>query len=142
MLAEVMEIVAGQLPERRAGVLAGFRRGKLRGRLYPGLVPDAAARVEGVLWEGLDATALARIDRFEGALYERQHGEVMLPAAERRATHVYVLVPAQRSLLLERDWDEAEFRTLYLRGYLAGCHAFARAWSGGGSASREQVEDE
>lgn len=126
MLAEVMECVAGRRCERRPAVLAGFRRGRLRDRLYPGLVPDAAARVEGVLWEGLDAAALARIDRFEGELYERRRCEVAPAAGERVAADVYVLAPAHRALLLARDWDEAEFRALHLADYLAGCRAFAR----------------
>jgi len=121
-----MELVAGRRLEPRAAVLAGFRRGRLRGQLYPGLVPDAAARVAGVLWEGLDPAALARIDRFEGALYERQRCEVAPAAGARCAAYVYVLATAHRARLLEGDWDEAEFRTHHLSDYLAACRAFAR----------------
>ena len=142
MFAEVMEIVAGGRPERRGAVLSGFRRGRLHGRLYPGLVPDAAARTHGVLWEGLESAALRRIDRFEGALYERQRCEVALGSGERRAAFVYVLAPAQRALLLELDWDEAEFRARHLQDYLTHCRAFARELEGGASAPREQVQDE
>ena len=142
MFAEVMEIVAGCRPESRVAVLMGFRRGRLRGRLYPGLVRDAAAQTHGVLWEGLESTELARIDRFEGALYERQRCEVVLGSGERRAAFVYVLGPSpQRAQLLELDWDEAEFRARHLTGYLADCRAFARELEGA-SAPREQVQDE
>jgi gamma-glutamylcyclotransferase (GGCT)/AIG2-like uncharacterized protein YtfP len=130
-----MELVAGRRLEPCAAVLAGFRRGRLRGQLYPGLVPDAAARVAGVLWEGLDRTVLARIDRFEGALYERQRCEVAPAAGEPCAAYVYVLAPAHRARLLPHDWDEAEFRALHLPDYLEACRAFARELGRAGRGS-------
>jgi gamma-glutamylcyclotransferase (GGCT)/AIG2-like uncharacterized protein YtfP len=129
MLAEVMEIVAGRpFPSRRAA-LPGYRRRLLRGRVYPGIVPAAGEAVEGVLWEGLDAAALARIDRFEGALYDRPELRVTPASGESCAAFVYVLRDAQRALLTESAWDEAEFRARHLRDYLAGCRAFARELS-------------
>jgi gamma-glutamylcyclotransferase (GGCT)/AIG2-like uncharacterized protein YtfP len=126
MLAEVMEIVAGRpLPSRRAA-LRGYRRRRLRGRVYPGIVPAAGETVEGVLWEGVDAAALARIDRFEGSLYDRPELPVAVAPDESCAAFVYVLRREHEALLGEAGWDEAEFRARHLRAYLGECRAFAR----------------
>jgi gamma-glutamylcyclotransferase (GGCT)/AIG2-like uncharacterized protein YtfP len=126
MLAEVMEIVAGhRLPSRRAE-LPGYGRRLLRGAVYPGLVPAAGETTAGVLWEGLDAPALARIDRFEGSLYVRPELCVTLAPGERCTAFVYLLRPEHRALATAGAWDEAEFRARHLDEYLAACRAFAR----------------
>jgi gamma-glutamylcyclotransferase (GGCT)/AIG2-like uncharacterized protein YtfP len=115
LVAEVMERVAGRrLPAERA-VLVGWRRRLLRGATYPGLVPAPAESVEGLLYDGLDAEALARIDRFEGALYERRELAVTLGSGESRPAFVYVLRPEHRELVSELPWSEAEFRARHLR---------------------------
>ena len=134
MLGEVMELVGGRRFTQRPALLAGFQRRRLRGEVYPAIVPAAATRVEGVLWEDLDRAALARIDRFEGAIYERQEQPVEVADGEVRSAFVYVLRPEQRVLLLEYDWDEAEFRACHLRDYLAACRAFVHELAGAGPA--------
>jgi gamma-glutamylcyclotransferase (GGCT)/AIG2-like uncharacterized protein YtfP len=119
MLAEVMEVVAGRrFPQERA-VLAGYRRRLLRGVVYPGIVPAPSESVVGVLFEGLDPPALARLDRFEGALYARPELRVTAASGESRVAFVYVLRPEHASLMTDAPWDEAEFRTRHLRDYLA-----------------------
>lgn len=129
MLAEVMETVAGRGFASRRATLPGHRRRVLRDRVYPGIVPDAVESVEGVLWEGLDAAALARIDRFEGSLYDRPERTIGLAAGERCTAFVYVLRPEHAGLLAEASWDEAVFRARHLRAYLADCREFARELS-------------
>jgi hypothetical protein len=136
MLPEVIEIVAGRRLASRAAVLSGYERRALRGEVYPAIAPASGGRVAGVLWEGLDAAALARIDRFESEIYERVVCEVEAERGERCAAQAYVLVPAHRARLLAHDWDEAEFRRRHLAEYLVGCRDFAR----GLSAPREQVK--
>ena len=126
MLPEVMEILAGRRLPSRAAVIAGYARHALRGVVYPAVVPAAGARVAGVLWEGLDAAALALIDRFEGELYERAACEAEVAGGGGVAAQVYVLAPAYRARLLAHDWDEAEFRRLHLTRYLEGCRGFVR----------------
>jgi len=126
MLPEVMEIVAGRCFAARSATLAGYRRRLLRDRVYPGLVPAAGESVEGVLWEDLDAPALARIDRFEDAPYERLELRVTVAPGESCAAFVYLLRPEHRALATDAAWHEAEFRASHLRDYLADCRTFAR----------------
>jgi gamma-glutamylcyclotransferase (GGCT)/AIG2-like uncharacterized protein YtfP len=126
MLDEVMEVVAGRLFARGTAALAGFRRRTLRGQVYPAIVPASDETVDGVLWDALDPPALARIDRFEGPLYERQLRSVAISSGELRSAFVYVLRPEHAGLLADASWDEASFRARHLADFLGACRAFAR----------------
>lgn len=125
-----MEVVAGRRFAAQPAALAGFRRRLVRGAVYPAVVPAAGERIEGVLWAGLDRAALARIDRFEGSLYERPELSVELAQGERCAAYVYVLRPEQLALATDAPWDETEFRARHLHDYLVTCRAFARETAG------------
>jgi gamma-glutamylcyclotransferase (GGCT)/AIG2-like uncharacterized protein YtfP len=129
MLPEVMEIVAGRRFAARDATLVGYRRRLLRDRVYPGLVPAAGESVGGVLWEDLDPPALARIDRFEDAPYERVELRVAVAPGESCAAFVYLLRPEHAALATDAAWHEAEFRARHLRDYLADCRTFARELS-------------
>jgi gamma-glutamylcyclotransferase (GGCT)/AIG2-like uncharacterized protein YtfP len=126
MLPEVMEVVAGRRCTARPAVLPGHRRRLLRGAVYPVLVPAAGESVAGVLWEALDEAALARIDRFEDAIYERIRRRVVLARDEEREAFVYVLRPEHAALAADDAWDEADFRVRHLGAFLAACREFAR----------------
>ena len=125
MLPEVMELVGGAALRREPARLGGFRCGALRGAVYPGLVPEAGAVTRGVLWSGLDERVVARVDRFEGELYERRSTSVEREVGVACEAWVYVLRPGGRGLLLDAPWDEAGFRARHLTAYLRGCRGFA-----------------
>ncbi len=102
--------------------------------MYPAVVPAASESVEGVLYEGLDLPALAKLDRFEGAFYARPELRVTLASGESCPAFVYVLRPEHASLATDAPWDEAEFRARHLRDYLVACRAFVRELGDGSSA--------
>ena len=133
MLAEVMELVVGRRFAQQSAVLAGYRRRLLRGAVYPAIVPAASESVRGVLFEGLDLPALARLDRFEGALYARPELRVAVAMGESCSAFVYVLRPEHHSLATDALWDEAEFRARHMRDYLVACRAFVRELAEGTS---------
>ena len=60
-----MHAVAGILPEGVPAVLPGHRRRVVAGEKYPGIVPDAAETVEGILYLNLPEEALVRLDAFD-----------------------------------------------------------------------------
>jgi hypothetical protein len=126
MLPEVMEIVAGRRFECVPARLAGWRRRLLRDAVYPAVLPAPGETTAGVLWRGLDGRALARIDRFEGGLYERPQLRVELESGAACSAFVYVLRVEEHARASDAPWDEADFRARHLRGYLAACRAFAR----------------
>jgi gamma-glutamylcyclotransferase (GGCT)/AIG2-like uncharacterized protein YtfP len=126
VLPEVMEIVAGRRLASRPAELRGWRRRLLRGAVYPALLPASDETTAGVLFEGLDAATLARLDRFEGEPYERLLLCVAPASGASSEAFVYVLRPERHALLSDAPWDEAEFRARHLADYLVGCRAFAR----------------
>ena len=85
-----VQAIAGRRLPRRPAVLEGFERVEPAGS-YPYVVPRDGAKVDGVLLDEVDDTALARLDAYEdeGGLYVRR--EVVAVADGRRvACHVYV----------------------------------------------------
>ena len=109
MCPDIMEEVAGARVCGTPGTLHGYRRCGVRGEVYPGLVPDEACRVEGVVYRDLTATAWRRLDRFEGTLYERVAVQVALGEGRRLEAGTYVVRPAARLHLTATDWDFHEF---------------------------------
>jgi gamma-glutamylcyclotransferase (GGCT)/AIG2-like uncharacterized protein YtfP len=130
MLPEVMEVVAGRRCAARPALLHAHRRRLLRGAVYPVLLPAAGESVAGVLWEGLDDASLARIDRFEDAIYERTRRRVVLASGEEREAFVYLLRPEHAALAADDAWEEADFRARHLAAFLASCREFARTLGG------------
>jgi len=126
MFSEVMELVAGRRFAAQPARLAGYARRRLRRAVYPAIVPAAGESVDGLLFEGLDPPALARLDRFEGALYDRPELPVVRADGETVRAFVYVLRAEHRGLAIDLPWDEAEFRAKELRDYLVACRAFVR----------------
>ncbi|MEZ5625971.1 MAG: gamma-glutamylcyclotransferase family protein [Rhodocyclaceae bacterium] len=109
MCEDIFRAVAGQACAAEPAQLAGYRRHPVRGEDYPGIRPATGAAVDGVLYHGLSATALARLDAFEGAQYQREAVEVRTAGGTVVAAWVYVFHPAQVHRLGVGDWDAAAF---------------------------------
>jgi gamma-glutamylcyclotransferase (GGCT)/AIG2-like uncharacterized protein YtfP len=109
-----------------AARLGGYARYRIKDRVYPAIVESAGGDVPGVLYPDLDAAELDRLDRYEGALYERREvsvwvGSVATPAA------TYVLRPEFRHRLSDEPWDLAAFLRDHLDEYLVLVSQTARA---------------
>lgn len=109
MCAEVMREVAGCLPSSAPGVLQGYRRRAVKGELYPALVAEEGARVEGVVYRAVPDAAWTRLDRFEGEIYSRRSVLIVLQDGVTLAAETYVLRPECLDLLAQADWDYADF---------------------------------
>ncbi len=119
MTPAVMRAVIGRLPPREAAVLPDHRRHGLRGRVYPVVVPEAGAQVDGVLYTGLTPQELARLDRYEDDFYLRRRVTVRDATGRARTAWCYVLRPRSRVRLARRPWSHARFERTALRDYLA-----------------------
>lgn len=109
IFGEITEGVVGFSPEGLAAVLHGFRRFRLRGELYPAIVPAQEGRVEGIVYRGIGEAAWRRLDRFEGEIYERQVVQVVLTSGEVLPARTYILRPQFTDLLEPAEWDPASF---------------------------------
>ena len=130
-LPEVMEALLGRGLPQRSARLEGFERRLVRDRPYPGIVPRAEACVAGVLYDGLEADALARLDHFEGSLYERREVRVRVARAGALPAWTYVLREAHHLRLSDEPWDADRFRALHLDEYVAFGAELSRSWRAG-----------
>jgi len=128
---EVMQALLGRCPPASPAVLEGFARYRLRNQAYPGIVPEPGGSTDGVLYQGLDAASLLALDRFEGALYRREHVEVQSQSSGRIEAHVYVVAPEYRHVLSSEPWSLEIFRTRHLARQL-------REWGLGELPSRPE----
>ncbi len=118
-LPEVFQRAGGQSLSGEPARLPGHRRAYLAGVHYPGIVPDPASHVDGILYRGLTDATLAALDAFEGKEYERVSRTVRSAGEDLRA-EVYVLHPSRAHLLTDRPWDLETFRASELGLFLQG----------------------
>jgi len=122
-LPQVMQAVVGRTFRQHPGRLAGFRRGRVNGRSFPGIVPDPHAEVNGIVYSGLEEAAFLTLDHFEGPLYFRQ--SVVVDVGGRTlSAQTYVVPPQQAHWLSADDWDLEVFRGRDLEEFLEVCTAF------------------
>lgn len=118
----ILAEVAGISLKGATAVLDGYARHPVLGEDYPGMVPDPAQSVSGILYRGLPHTALDRLDRFEGTEYIRCRVTVRVTSGLRIPAWAYVFRPELRSALAPGNWDyetfmthhQARFRSRYL----------------------------
>ncbi|MDH0865420.1 gamma-glutamylcyclotransferase [Mitsuaria sp. GD03876] len=92
-----------------AATLADHARHPVRGHDYPAMIPSAGHQVVGRLYLDVPEAAWARLDRFEGADYERHEVLVTLADGSWRRAWTYLFRPAPAERLDAGDWDEARF---------------------------------
>ncbi len=117
---EVVEAVTGRRLEGAPAVLEGFARRRIRERNYPGIVPDADERTAGRLYRDVDTDSLARLDVFEGELYDRLSLEVDCGGHRLRA-FTYVVAERYRHRLSEESWDPDDFMLEHGEAFVAQC---------------------
>jgi len=124
LFPEVLAAVAGRAYACEPASLAGFARVCVRRAVYPAAIEDAAGTVAGVLYRGVEPPGVARLDRFEGELYDRVRVTVRLDGDDSRLEAFAYVVPATRLDRVERrPWEPERFRRDHLAAYLAGCRA-------------------
>jgi len=124
LIEEVFQIVVGHPVVMHRATLQDHARRALHDAVYPGLVPRQGECTEGRVAVGLDKEDLARLDHFEGDLYQRSPCVVETEDGSPQA-FVYVVRPAHRGLLAPEDWDLERFVQDELPRYLKGCRRFA-----------------
>jgi gamma-glutamylcyclotransferase (GGCT)/AIG2-like uncharacterized protein YtfP len=123
MSPDIMARVAGcrlaSLPAR----LAGYRRTLVRDEVYPGIAEAEGHEVDGVLYLDAQEAAIARLDAFEGEMYDRREVSVTTAGGEIRTVMTYVFRPEYRFRLTDIPWD-------YQRFLASGKERFENGYSG------------
>jgi gamma-glutamyl AIG2-like cyclotransferase len=125
-LPPVISLIVGRTLGGIPATLSGYARYKIADRVYPAIVEASGGSVSGVLYQGLDAAELGRLDAYEGPLYERRDLPVEVGGALVDAG-TYVLKPEHAHRLSREGWDLAQFERDHLESYLARISATYRA---------------
>jgi gamma-glutamylcyclotransferase (GGCT)/AIG2-like uncharacterized protein YtfP len=120
-IPEVMGAVTGATFPSQPARLEGYVRYRLKDRAFPGLRREPGGVAEGLLFGGIDAEALRRLDAFEDDFYRRETLAVLDAGRRPVAAEVYVVPPEHYSLLVYQPWDLEEFRRTALEGFMARC---------------------
>lgn len=99
--------------------MPGYQRCAIKGKCYPGLTARTGGQTPGIVYEGLGAAELRRLDAYEGAQYRRIRVSVIVGQGERLAAWCYVMHPRQLHRLTGRDWSVETFMLKSLNSYLA-----------------------
>lgn len=117
--ADVRRLVLGRLApdDVEPAILRGWRRVKLAGVTYPGIVSDAKGRVEGVLARGLGRMARRRLERYEGDEYALVPAAVA--AANGKTVAAQMFVSGQALKRASGVWTIADWQRRHKRRFLA-----------------------
>lgn len=109
MVEDIMvHVAAAHFPSTRAILHDHFRSG-IRSEQYPAVVERAGCSVEGTLYCDVNGTALARLDLFEGEMYERKSVEVRQSDGGRRQAMTYIFKADYYHLLTWEPWSLDSF---------------------------------
>lgn len=100
------QVVRGRYRSDKAA-LNDHARYAISAASYPGMVAQAGAAVEGILYREVDAADVARLDAFEGTDYQRASVSVLLPDGTPIEAQTYLYTASQR--LLNVPWHAEGF---------------------------------
>lgn len=115
---EIMQQVSGNHYAGLPVVLENYACYTVRGEVFPGIVPEPGAHTRGVVYNGLGAAQLERLDAFENDFYIRRR--VVVSGVDERPLQAwaYVVSPDTRAVLSDELWDRGLFELLHLQAFL------------------------
>jgi gamma-glutamylcyclotransferase (GGCT)/AIG2-like uncharacterized protein YtfP len=118
---EVLSAVTGCHLEGARAVLDDHACYLLKGKTYPGIIPEHAASVEGVVYNGIGEAHFRKLDRFEGELYERVRVCATDTEGDPLQAWAYVIRDAMRDRLTRTPWNKKDFEVEHLPAFLEQC---------------------
>ncbi|KAA8884672.1 gamma-glutamylcyclotransferase [Nocardia colli] len=116
---EVLEVLIGRVPQRRAATASGWRVAALPGLRYPGLVPESSALARGLTLDGLTAEEWEILDAFEDDQYDLRPIP-LASSADPAWTYIWTAPVAQD------DWHPDHFAIDHLPHFVTQCAEWRR----------------
>ena len=126
MIPEVMYAVTTREFRFKNAMLRGYVRFTVKGESYPGIIPVTDATTEGIIYFNVDKLSLARLDAFEGDLYQRTPVRVETEKDEILNAETYVIKPEYRGYLSSKEWNVKEFNQKHLGAFLETYQGFQK----------------
>lgn len=114
----VLNEVTGLWLDAEPAVLDDHACYAVRGEVFPGILAQRGATTEGVVYTGLGAVHLRKLDVFEGELYERRRVCISNAAGKLLQVWTYVVAPRYHRLLTREPWNREVFETQHLRHFV------------------------
>jgi gamma-glutamylcyclotransferase (GGCT)/AIG2-like uncharacterized protein YtfP len=125
MIPCVTHAVTGHKFRAEGACLRDYARYKVRGESYPGIVYQKGALTNGIVYLGVDALSLKRLDEFEGNLYERISVQIENGQGGALTVETYVIKREHSDLLSSEPWDLEEFEKDHLKEFMATYKGFS-----------------
>ncbi len=118
MFKEIFMTVTGEKPHFKSATLRHWRRYSLKDKAYPGaaVCQDENAQINGVLWSGVSAQGIYKLDAFEGAEYCRQAVTVLTEGGQPQTAWIYRWIDES---LFCGAWDIDAFEHRHRADFLA-----------------------
>ena len=120
---EILSAVTGCHLEGDKSVLDDYACYLVEGKPYPGITPEHAASVEGVVYTGIGEAHFKKLDRFEGELYERIRVCVTDMEGNPLQAWTYAIRDSMRDRLTRTPWNKEDFEVEHLPAFLENCLA-------------------
>jgi len=121
---EVVRAVTGRTYPGTAATLYEYALYRVKNAKYPGIIPSADSKVEGVVYEDVSDNDLKVLDLFESDLYRRQLLDVKLPDDKICKAWCYVIPDHNKSMLTDDVWRLKDFLEhgleSFMKGYVEG----------------------
>ena len=117
------EVVRGDY-QSCPGTVSGFVRLTIQNEHYPAMLPGPVnSTVEGVLYLDINSEDIARLDEFEGSIYDRRGVQVMTDN-DIYAAEVYILNDRYLNLVSDQEWDPRDFEDRGIYQFLGSYFGF------------------
>ena len=125
MFEEVWSRLVRRSYVNRTARLHGFCRRKVVGDVYPVIFRSQDSDwVDGLVYLDVSAEDFARLDFFEGDVYERRNETVVVEGSEKITSAVYVLKEDFYHLAADASWDADWFAQEGLAYFLGRYRGF------------------
>jgi len=124
MISDVMYAVTTREFRFIDAILRGYARFTVKGESYPGIIPVTDAVTEGIIYFNVDEPSLARLDIFEGDLYQRTPIQAETQGGKILNAETYVIKPEHLGCLSLQLWDVTEFTQKDLKAFLNSYKGF------------------
>jgi gamma-glutamylcyclotransferase (GGCT)/AIG2-like uncharacterized protein YtfP len=126
MIPEVMYAVTTREFRFKNAILRGYARFTVKGEFYPGIIPVTDAVTEGIIYFDVDELSLARLDAFEGDLYQRTALLAEMDGGKIFNAEAYVVKPKFRNHLSSSEWNVTTFAQKHLGAFLETYSGFKK----------------
>ena len=116
MLPAVFRYITGQYFPTIDATLYDWKRCRIHDETFPAATPVAGESIEGILWLGVSAPALERLDNFEGGDYRRITVKVFDRLGQVYPAQIYAWAGAET--LVDEPWDVERFKQKDLKEFM------------------------